>query len=67
MVTERMRQVIEEVTNLPPDEQDRVAAAIQTLLRQPALSSDEARPEVMDAFDDVMAESTAILEYLRDK
>lgn len=67
MVTERMRQVIEEVTNLPPDEQDRVAAAIQTLLRQPALSSDEARPEVMDAFDDVMAESTAVLEYLRDK
>ena len=67
MVTERMRQVIEEVTNLPPDEQDRVAAAIQALLRQPAASSDEARPEVMDAFDDVMAESTAVLEYLRDR
>lgn len=67
MVTERLRQVIDEVMSLPSDEQDRLAAAIHTLLRQPAVTSDSVRPEVMAAFERVMEHSTAVLDSLRDK
>jgi hypothetical protein len=67
MVTERLQEVIDEVTRLSAEEQDRVAAAMQAVLRQPAVTSDTVRPEVMAAFEEVMAESTAVLEYLRDK
>ncbi len=35
MVTERMQEVIDTVTSLSPEEQDRVAAAIQVILRHP--------------------------------
>jgi spore germination protein GerM len=67
MVTERLRQVIDEVARLSAEDQDRLAAAIQALLRQPAVTSDTVRPEVMAAFEEVMAESTEVLNYLRDK
>jgi hypothetical protein len=67
MVTERLQQVIDEVTRLSAEDQDRMAAAIHTLLRQPAVTSDSVRPEVMAAFEEVLAESTAVLDYLRDK
>jgi hypothetical protein len=67
MVTERLREVIDEVTRLSAEEQDQVAAAFQALLRQPAVISATVRPEVMAAFEEVMEESTAVLEYLRDK
>ena len=67
MVTERLRQVIDEVAALPPEEQDRVAAAVHALLRQPAVTSDSVRPEVMAAFEQMMEHSTAVLDYLRDK
>jgi DNA/RNA-binding domain of Phe-tRNA-synthetase-like protein len=67
MVTEQMQRVLDILTSLPPEEQDRVAAAIQTVLDQPAITSDETRPEVMAAFEQVMERSTSALEYLRDK
>ncbi len=67
MMTERMQQVIDAVQSLPPEEQDRVAAAIQVLLRQPSVTSDAVRPEVMAAFEKVIANSSDVLEYLRDK
>jgi hypothetical protein len=67
MVTERLQQVIDEVTRLSAEDQDRMAAAIQALMRQPAVTSDTVRPEVMAAFEEVMAESTEVLDYLRDK
>jgi hypothetical protein len=67
MVTERWQQVSDEVAALSPEEQDRVAAAVRALLRQPAVTSDTVRPEVMAAFEHVMEHSTAVLDYLRDK
>jgi hypothetical protein len=67
MVTARLQEVIDEVTRLSAEDQDRVAAAIQAVLRQLAVTSDTVRPEVMAAFEEVLAESTDVLEYLRDK
>ena len=67
MVTERLQQMIDAVTRLPPDEQDQVAVAIQAMLRQAPIVSDAIRPEVIDAFEQVMAHSTEPLDYLRDK
>jgi hypothetical protein len=67
MVTERLQKVIDAVKDLPPEEQDRVAAAMQVLLQQPSVTSDVVRPEVMAAFEQVMANSDAVLDYLRDK
>ncbi|HEX5546324.1 MAG TPA: hypothetical protein VFX24_02885 [Ktedonobacterales bacterium] len=55
------------MTKLPPEEQDRVAAAIRAMLEQPPVTSDAVRPEVMEAFEQVMAHSTEVLDYLRDK
>lgn len=67
MVTERMQDVIDMVAKLSPDEQDRVAAAIQAVLQQPPVTSDVVRPEVLAAFEQVMTNSTEVLDYLRDK
>lgn len=67
MVTESMQRVIDAVTALPPEEQDRMAAAMQLVLQQPPVASDEVRPDVMAAFEQVMEHSSAALDYLRDK
>jgi BMFP domain-containing protein YqiC len=67
MITEQLQQVIDEMTKLPPEEQDRVAAAIRAVLEQPSVTSDVVRPEVMEAFEQVMAQSTEVVDYLRDK
>lgn len=67
MVTERMQHMIDMVARLSPDEQDRVAAAIQAVLQQPPVTSDVVRPEVLAAFEQVMTNSTEVLDYLRDK
>lgn len=40
MITDRMRQLIDELTALPPEEQDRVAAAMDAVLRLPSTPSD---------------------------
>jgi hypothetical protein len=50
---------------LPPEEQDRVAAAIQPVLRQPLVTSDAVRSDVMAAFERVMDGSSAVLDYLK--
>ena len=44
MITECLQQLINEIAALPPEEQDRVAAAIQMVLRQPPVTSDTMRP-----------------------
>jgi len=44
-----------------------MAAVVRALLRQPAVTSDTVRPEVMAAFARVMEQSPAALDYLRDK
>ena len=67
MVTERLRRMIDIITKLPPEEQDRVAAAMQAMLEQPPVTSDEVRPDVLAAFEKVMDHSTNALDYLRDK
>jgi hypothetical protein len=67
MVTERLQRILEIVTQLPPEEQDRVAAAIQAVLEQPPVTSDETRADVLAAFEKVMEHSTNALDYLRDK
>jgi len=46
----------------------RVVETIISLLEQlPASSLDAIRPEVWSAFEQVLAQSTAVLDYLRDK
>lgn len=67
MITEQLQQILDVVKDLPPEEQDRVAAAVRIFLQQPPVTSDVARPEVMAAFERVMDNSGAVLEYLRDK
>ncbi len=67
MVTEQLQRVFDIATKLPPEEQDRLAAAIQALLRQPPVTADVVRPKVLAAFEQVMANSTKVLDYLRDK
>ena len=62
MITERLRHMIDEISKLPPEEQDRVAAAMQTLLGQPQLS-----PEWRASVEQVMKEQAETLEYLKDK
>ena len=67
MLTERLQRIVDVVKNLPPEEQDRVAAAMQVVLEQPPVTSDTVRPSLMDAFEHVMEHSTAVLDYLRDR
>ena len=67
MITDRLQHVIDMAAKLPPEAQDRLAAAMQTVLDQPPVTSDDVRPEVMEAFEQVMNDSTAVLDYLRDK
>ncbi len=67
MLTERLQQMIDAVKDLPPEEQDRVAAAIQKVIEQPPIASDTVRSDVMSAFERVMEQSTDVLNYLRDK
>lgn len=67
MLMERLQHLIDVVKDLPPEEQDRVASALLMVLQQPAVTSDEVRPSVMDAFEQVMTHSTDTLDYLRDR
>jgi hypothetical protein len=67
MLTERLQHIIDVVKNLPPEEQDRVAAAMQAVLEHPPVTSDAVRPDIIDAFERVMNHSTDVLDYLRDK
>jgi hypothetical protein len=67
MITERLQHLIDEIAALPPEEQDRVAAAMQLVLLQLPVTSDAVRPEVLAAFERVMDQSPAVLEYLKDK
>jgi len=67
MITDRLQHIIDRAAKLPPEEQDRLAAAMQAVLEEPSVTSDVVRPEVMEAFDQVMNDSTAVLDYLRDK
>lgn len=67
MITDRLQHIIDKLAKLPPEEQDRVAAAMQVVMDEPPVTSDVVRPEVMEAFEKVMAHSTDVLDYLRDK
>jgi hypothetical protein len=67
MITERLQQVLDEVKDLPSEEQDRLAAAIQVVLRQLPVTPDVVRPDVMAAFEQVMSNSTEVPDYQRDK
>jgi hypothetical protein len=64
MITERLQQVIDEVAKLSPEEQDRVAAAMQVILGQPA---PQLSPEWRAAVERAMREQAETLEYLQDK
>jgi hypothetical protein len=59
--------MIDEVAKLPLEEQDRVAAAIRAVLKQPSVTADVVRPSVMEAFERVTREQAETLEYLKDK
>ncbi len=62
MITDRLRHVIDEIAKLPPEEQDRVAAAMEAVLGQRQLS-----PEWRAAVVRTMHEQAETLEYLKDK
>jgi len=67
MMTEHLQRVMEQVSALPAEEQERLARLLESLLEQPTVSSGVVRPEVMEAAQAVIAETTAALDYLRDK
>ena len=67
MLTEQLQAAMDALKELPPETQDRIAAALRDLLRQPRSGPDIVRPEVIAAFEQAMANSTAALDYLRDK
>jgi len=67
MMTEHLQRVMEQVSALPAEEQERLARLLESLLEQPTVSSGVVRPEVMEAAQAVIVESTAALDYLRDK
>jgi hypothetical protein len=67
MMTEHLQRVMEQASALPAEEQERLARLLELLLEQPTVSSGVVRPEVMEAAQAVIAESTAALDYLRDK
>lgn len=67
MITDRLQHVIDIIAKMPPEEQDRIAAAMQAVLEQPPVTSDEVRPEVMGAFEQVIQHSADVLDYLRDR
>lgn len=67
MITENLQQLIDELAALPPEEQERMAAAMRLVLHQPPVTSDTVRPDVMAAFEHVMEHSSEVLDYLRDK
>ncbi len=64
MITDRLQHVIDEISKLPPEEQDRVAAAIRAVLEQPA---PQLSPEWRTAGERAMREQAETLEYLKDK
>ena len=67
MMTEHLQRVMQQASALPADEQERLAQLLESLLTQPTITSGVVRPEVMGAAQTVIAESTAALDYLRDK
>ena len=64
MITDRLQHIIDEISKLPPEEQDRVAAAMQAVLEQPVL---QLSPEWRAAVERAMREQAETLEYLKDK
>jgi hypothetical protein len=66
-MTKHLQRVMEQVNALPDEQQERLARLLESLLEQPPVSSGVVRPEVMEAAQAVIAESTAALDYLRDK
>jgi hypothetical protein len=67
MLSQRMRKAVEAIERLPNEEQDKIAAAIERALEQPAIGSDIVRPEVARIIEDVIARSGAVLDYLKDR
>lgn len=67
MITERLQHMIDEIAKLPPEEQDRLAAAMQAVLEQPPVTSDVVRSEVLEAARRIMEDQAETLEYLKDK
>lgn len=64
MISDRLRHIIDEISKLPLEEQDRVAAAMQMIPGQPV---PQLSPEWHDAVERVMRDQTETLEYLKDK
>ncbi len=67
MLTERLQAVVEDAGRLPIDEQNRVAQALEAILKQLRQAPGEIAPDVQAAIDRAMTQHTATLEYLKDK
>jgi hypothetical protein len=67
MLTENLQHIVDELQQLTPEQQDRVAAVLRSLLEHYPVTSDTIRPEVMSAFERVVERSPEVLAYLRDK
>lgn len=67
MMTERLRAAVDDAAQLPLDEQDKVAEAIQAILDQLRQSPPAIESDVRAAIDRAMTQHAATLDYLRDK
>ena len=67
MVTEALQDVFERIKGFPAEDQDRIAAALRVMIEQPPVTSDAVRPEVMDAFHEMLGKTSSVLDYLKDR
>ncbi len=67
MLTERLQAVVEDAGRLPIEEQDKVAEALEAILKQLRQAPGEIAPDVRAAIDRAMTQHAATLEYLKDK
>ena len=67
MMTNRFRAVVDAVGQLPPEAQDRIAAAVEEALRQTTQPAPPMSPAVRAEYERVLPDLAATLEYLKDK
>ena len=63
MLTEQLQRMIDTIAQLPPEDQDRIARAIEEAIMKGGM----VRPEVIAAAREMMEKHRATLEYLADK
>lgn len=67
MMTDRFKAVVDAVGQLPPDTQNRIAAAVEEVLRQTAQPVPPMSPDVRVEYERVLPDLAATFAYLKDK